>query len=76
MSTADPLLPVPDPDGAPDADVLPDDDRLELERADDVPAARDEDGTSGDPARPAAFVTPAAGDRLGTDELRRDLGAD
>jgi hypothetical protein len=72
MSSADPFLPVGAQHGEPDADVLPADDRLELDRVgEDVGT----DGAETDEvARPARFVTPAPGDALDAEGLRRDLG--
>ena len=76
MSTADPLLPVPYPAAEPEADLLPADDRLELDRADDGSEPESDGAETDGVARPARFRTPAPGDALEPDELRRDLGLD
>jgi hypothetical protein len=76
MSTAGPFLPVPDSGAESDADVLPADDRLELDRVDDGSVSEGDDAATDDVARPALFKTPAPADSLNADELRRDLGLD
>lgn len=72
---ADPFLPVPDPDARPDRDVLPADDRLEMDRVDDGTETAAGEADADDIARPALFKTPAPGEALDREELRRDLDA-